>query len=263
MEINPQNEFGQLLLDLLEAQYEDLDTGIEALMETTSLSEDEVVSILEGSIIVDEEDLLSDIIDAFPDADDDTVIALVNVAADVDEADRQEVIDEIEANEAEMEGGEDMDMGMEEDYSYAYQEADFGLQQENAELRQRLEHLEHNVSNFAFTDALSRELDSIDSQAAALVANQVLPPAYKKMLIGDFKTSDERLARFSDMAAENGVDPETMVFATRYALGMLQSSAPFMEFRDYSTSEDERTMAEFSASLDSIVQEDIDAIFNS
>lgn len=261
-ELNPQNAFGELLLDLIEAQYGDIDSGVEALIQSTGLSEEEVIGIVQGDIIVDDENLLSSIVDAFPDADDNDLEVIVNVAQGVDEEDRAALIDEIGAEE--MSGAEE---GVEEipeeaEYSYYNDVANFNANM-NYESTQRLNYLENKLANFEAANAISSRLENLDNLATAYVDNEKLPPSYKTMLLGEFSNPEQRLARFSQIANENGVDVGTMLFATEYALGLLTEASRFVEFSDYSVTDEDIAVANFSASLDNIVAADIEAIFNS
>lgn len=266
-ELNPTNAFGELLLDLIEQQYAgDYDAGIQALVQSTGLSEDEVVSIVQGDTIVEDESLLADIITAFPNADDQDIEVIVNVATGVDEEDRDALMSEIEANE----GMGDMPMNEEvaegevpagASYGYAYNpylQASFAAA---AQASNEVADLRNQIASFQAEQYLTNELKDLDRVTGQYVASELLPPSYKAMLIGNFSDDTQRMARFSRMAAENGVDLPTMLFATKYALGMLMDASDFVEFRDFSVTDEQVATANFSASLDSIVQSDLDAIF--
>lgn len=266
-ELNPTNAFGELLLDLIDSQYGgDYDAGIQALVDATGKTEDEIVGIVQGDIIVDSEDLLAAIAQAFPDADQDDIVMMVQVASGVEEDDRNSLVQEIEANEMpadgdEMnmndEGGED---DMPQDFGYYYDpnyEANFKneLVNEVNDLRARLAQTEGY-------EYLNSELKELAHFADMAVANEQLPPSYKALLIGNFTQDNQRVAKFSQMANANGVDLNTMLFATKYALGLLTDASQFIEFKDHAASEEDVMMANFSASLDEVVKEDLSAIFN-
>lgn len=264
-ELNPKNAFGELLLDLIDAQYEgDYAAGVQALIEATGLTNEEVEAIINGDTVVDDENLLAAIIQAFPGADDDDLEVIVNVATSVDAEDRDALLDSIEGAEAE---GEMVEEGVEEEdpelaaasYGYnTYNTANFGY---NNMENQRLAHLEQKLANFEYASAISNKLKQLDFMASQAVANEALPRSYKTMLVGNFSSDNERLARFSQIAAENGVDVPTMLFATEFALGLLSDAADFVEFKDYSLSDEDVAVANFSASLDSVVKDDVSAIF--
>lgn len=258
-ELNPTNAFGELLLDLIEAQYEgDFDAGIEAIMNTTGLSEEEVVAIVQGDTIVEDESLLSEIVDAFPDADDNDLEVIVNVATGVEQEDRDTLIGEIEANEGAMEEGE---MPMEQP-APSFSRFDNTANFQAEALSSRVNQLEQQLVEFQMYNDISSKLKEIDAKTSAYVANEILPPSYKAMLIGNFANDDQRVAQFSQIAAENGVTVETMLFATEYAMGLLKDASQFVEFKDYSMSDENLAVANFNASLDSMVAADLEAIFD-
>jgi hypothetical protein len=263
-DLNPTNAFGELLLDLIEEQYGgDYDAGISALMETTGLSEEEVVAIVQGDVIVEDEGLLTGIIGAFPDADDEDIEVIVNVASGVDEADRADLIDMIDSDEAQDPMyQEEPEQPMEQEpvaagaeyAAYALQQAQFAAQQ--------AQEIQARWANFEAVNYLTNELRQLDNMASQAVSANSLPPSYKALLIGNFASDDNaRIGRFCQMAESNGVDVATMLFATKYALGLLTDASEFVEFNDYSVTAEDVAMANFSAGLDSVVKADLDAIF--
>jgi len=260
-ELNPKNAFGELLLDLIEAQYQgNYDSGIQALMQTTGLSEEEVKAIVNGDTVVEDENLLASIVDAFPDADDDDLEVIVNVATSVNEEDRQDVINTIESREQVPDGDETANK---EAASYGYYnpyEANFEYAMNN----NRLNQIEQTLANFEEQQAIAaitNKLRTVDFMASQAVNAELLPRSYKTMLIGNYSDDQERLVRFSKIAADNGVDIMTQLYATEFALGLLTDAADFVEFKDYSITDEDKTIAQFSASLDQIVAEDVKAIF--
>ncbi|MGL5923668.1 hypothetical protein [Chroococcidiopsis sp.] len=269
MEFNPTNAFGELLLDLIESQYQgDIDAGVEGLMQSTGLGEEEIVAIIQGDTIIEDEQLLSDIIEAFPDADEDDLEVIIQTATEVDEADRNALIEEIDANEAELEAGAaeggELGEGGEGAASYGYHynpsyRAEFAAQQAAS----RVSAVEAQLADFQAYSALNGELRSLDQHAQRYVDAGAMPPSIKSMLIGNFSDDASRLAQFQSVAANNGVDVPTMLFATQYALGMLSDASDFVEFRDHAITDEDVAIASFSASLDTMVSADIDAIFGS
>lgn len=264
-ELNPKNAFGELLLDLIDAQYDgDYNTGVQALIETTGLSDVEVEAIINGDTVVDDENLLASIVEAFPNADDDDLEVIVNVATSVDEEDREALLQQMEMAEGmgqqapgEVYAEPDPEMAAAA-YAQYMNTANFGYNMEN----QRLANLEAKLANFEYTSAISSKLKELDSLATQAVMAEALPRSYKTMLVGNFHDDAQRLARFSQIAAENGVDVPTMLFATNFALGLLTDAADYVEFKDYSLSDEDVAVANFSMSLDGVVQEDVKAIFS-
>lgn len=256
-ELNPTNAFGELLLDAIEAQYGSLDEGIPAVAASAGLDEDELVAIVQGDVVVEDESLLSDLIEALPDADDDDIELLINAAVEVDAADREELVNAIAETEDALAAEEEMPMEdeMVEDYGYQYSPRTSAVFSKVAEL-------ENKVASFEMQNAFSSALREVEQAASRYVEAGLLAPAHKAMLIGNFQDDSERLACFAAISEQNGVAPEVMLFATRYALGMLKDAAEFVEFKDYSLSDEDVAVATFSASLDEQVKADVDAIFN-
>lgn len=282
-ELDPTNAFGELLLDLIEAQYGDIDTGLMALMQTTGLSEAEVVGVINGEAIVEDESLLNAMIQAFPDADAEDVSVIIDVAIGVEEADgadlqaqvqdAQNIEQQMLAQQAQNQGGYPASAeggyaggeagGAEGGFSRGGKTANFAhnlvsaLEAQQAQINQ----LTNGISNFQAATALNQRLKDIDTVASQYVASEMLPPSYKAMLVGNFRNDNERLAKFSQVAQENGVDVQTLLFATEYALGMLGEASQFVEFSDFSLSDEDVAIAEFSANLDKVVEQDYSAIF--
>jgi hypothetical protein len=281
MELNPSNAFGELLLDLIEAQYGDIDTGLTALMQTTGLGEQEVVAMINGDIIVDSEALLSNVLQAFPDADAEDVSMVIDVAVGVDEADQAD----LQAQVAEAEQGATPDLdgaegasaagggfggeggaggaGGEGGFNRSMNAANFqALSNQLAIQQNQIAQLTQGISNYSQAEGLRERLRDIDDTTSTYVERGMLPPSYKAMLVGNFKNDKERLAKFANVAAQNNVDVNTMLFATEYAAGLMADASQFVEFSDYSLSDQDVAIAEFSANLDAVVAQDYDAIFN-
>lgn len=264
-ELNPTNAFGELLLDLIEAQYNgDFDSGILAIAEATGLSEEEVTAIVNGDTIVEDENLLASIIDAFPDADDDDLEVIIQVATSVDEEDRENLLNSLEEDEA-MGMQEAEEVPEEEMAAAAYQRYIGNVSNfNNHAVTNRISSIENKIADFEYKQqiqTLKNRLNNIDFMASQAVNSELLPSSYKTMLIGNFQDEDERLARFSQISQENGVDIVTQLYATEFALGLLTDASDFVEFKDYSISDDDVAVANFSASLDQVVQGDVQAIF--
>jgi hypothetical protein len=257
-DLNPTNAFGELLLDLIDGQYGgDYDAGIQALMQTTGLTEEEVVAIIQGDSVVEEESLLGDIVAAFPDADDADLEVLVNVATDVDEMDRQELLAQIDASE------------MPEEETELYEEeapetvgAEYNQYVNTANFMDpRVDQLITQQANFQAQEFYKNELTNLDAAANEMISYGIIPPSYKSMLVGNFSDPSVRLTKFAEIAAQNGVDVSTMLFATKFALGLMQNAAEYVEFKDYSVSAEDAAVANFNASLTQVAEADLAAIW--
>ena len=278
MELNPQNAMGEVLLDLMGAQYqENYDQALLALMQVTGLEESHIVGIINGDFIIESQELLSQIMQAFPDADAEDMNIVATVANGVEESDRGEAEAILQQQLAEQNqeapaedpagdqfatagGGYDAGAAAGEgggDFKAYAKQAAFALKQQASEIA----NLKSYVSNFAQQEQLGRRLERMAEQARELETNGILPPAYRRMLIGDFSSPDQRVARFTRMSQENGVDVPTMLFASEYALNLLGKGGQFVEFSDYSVSAEDAQVANFNASLDAVVEQDYAAIF--
>jgi len=265
-ELNPKNAFGELLLDLIEAQYGDLDSGIQALVQATGLQPEEVEAIVNGDEIVEDESLLSSIVSAFPDADEDDLDVIIDVATSVDEEDRQALQAQLDSAGGEFspDGDEMNPQAMQEQEEEIPAGAAYNQNYKNTVnfSMNRLDALEQRIAQFQYEQDLTQRLARVDAVASQYVNNEVLPPSYKTLLIGNFASDQERLYKFAEIANKNGVDVNTMLFATEFALGLLSDAAEFVEFKDFSITDEDMAIAQFSASMDEVVKHDIDAIFN-
>lgn len=273
-ELNPTNAFGELLLDLIEAQFADLNTdpedttpaitaGIQALVQATGLPEEDVVGFISGENIVDDADILEAIISAFPDANDEDIETIIEVASGVEEEDRMALEAQYE-NEGDVEP--DMANQQAAEYAAAYNpqiQANFNrsIVEELQKIRQEKEALEANFAQANFEAELSNYLAEFDSRLSADVANQVLSPAMKEALIGNFTNPKQRLAQFTAIAQENGArDLREQLNMSEFAYSFLKNIANVVEFKDYSVSEEDVAVANFSSSLEKAAEADLDAI---
>lgn len=295
-ELNPSSAFGEVVLDLIQSQYEgDYDAGIAAIMEATGYDEDTVVDVINGDVILQSPEILGLLMEAFPGASEQDEEIVMAVASGVEENDlddlraividesaeqlieAEDALDELEAldalDELETEAaldeldeleGDDVDMDFEEGgFAYpTYPDTTATFAAENAYLSSRVHDLEDYVASFAAEAQFSGKLDELAYTAFSMEEQGVLPPAYRRMLVGEFTNSEERLANFAAIAAHNNVDIPTMLFASEFALSILGEGSPFVEFSDLSVSNEMLDAAQFSANLDQVVAEDYSAIFN-
>jgi hypothetical protein len=269
------NAFGELLIALINAQYGDIDAGGEAIQAATGLSEDELVGLIEGDLIVEDVSLLEAIISAFPDADAQDIEVIADVASQVEAVDAQGLQDDMEALEGDVvdvtalagEGAPGTPAAQPSPVAApagaGAGAGGFSRRNSNAaQFDSRLANMEAAFSNLALSSELSDRLVNLNNQADHLVNQGVLPPAYKQLLIGNFSSSTQLVANFTATAHKNGVTLDEMLFAAEYALGLMSEAAPVVEFKDYSVSDEQVAMANFSASLDAAAAGDLDAIFN-
>lgn len=266
-ELNPTNAFGELLLDLIEAQYEgDIDAGIQALVQSTGLAEEEVVGFISGENIVDDADILEAMIGAFPDANDEDIQTIVEVASGVEEADREALEAQYEGNE-DAEGGVDPEMAQQgADYAAAYNpaiQANFNrnVVTEIQRLRAEKEALEANFAQANFEAQLSQALTDLNARISQDVVDGVITPAMKEALIGNFSDPRQRVAQFTGIAQTNGArDLQEQLNMSEFAYSLLRNVANVTQFTDFSVSAEEVATANFSSSLEEAAKGDLVAM---
>lgn len=276
-ELNPTNAFGELLLDLIEAQFADLITdpedtspaisaGIQALVQATGLSEEDVTGYISGENIVDNVEDLEAMISAFPDATEEDLDKLIEVADGVLEQDRQALEAQYEGNE-DAEGGVDPEMAQQgADYAAAYNpaiQANFNktVVSELQKLRAEKEALEANFAQASFEAQLSQALADFDARTSADVDNGILTPAMKEALIGNFSDPRQRVAQFTGIAQTNGArDLQEQLNMSEFAYSLLRNVANVTQFTDFSVSAEEVATANFSASIEEAAKGDLIAM---
>ena len=266
-ELNPTNAFGELLLDLIEAQYEgDIDAGVQALVQSTGLSEEDVVGYISGENIVDNVEDLEAMISAFPDATEEDLDKLIEVADGVLEQDREALEAQYETEGAEG-GVEEPDMAQQgADYAAAYNpaiQANFNknVVSELQKLRAEKEALEANFAQANFEAQLSQALTDLNARISQDVVDGVITPAMKEALIGNFADPRQRVAQFTGIAQTNGArDLQEQLNMSEFAYSLLRNVANVTQFTDFSVSAEEVATANFSASLEEAAKGDLVAM---
>ena len=266
-ELNPTNAFGELLLDLIEAQFEgDIDAGIQALVQATGLSEEEVTGYISGENIVDTAETLEAIISAFPDANDEDIEQIIDVADGVLEQDKQALEAQYEPEGAEG-GAEEPDMAQQgADYAAAYNPAiqanfNHSVVAEMKQVRAENKALHANFAQAQFEANLSQALADLNSRIGQDVADGVITPAMKEALIGNFADPRQRVAQFTGIAQTNGArDLQEQLNMSEFAYSLLRNIANVTQFHDYSVSAEEVATANFSSSLEEAAKGDLIAM---
>jgi hypothetical protein len=265
-ELNPTNAFGELLLDLIEAQYEgDIDVGIQALVQATGLSEEDVTGYISGENIVDDADILEAMIGAFPDANDEDIQTIIEVASGVEEADREALEAQYENEDAE--GGVDPEMAQQgADYAAAYNpaiQANFNraVADEIQRVRAENEALHANFAKAQFEANLSQALTDLNARISQDVVDGIITPAMKEALIGNFSDPRQRVAQFTGIAQTNGArDLQEQLNMSEFAYSLLRNVANVTQFTDFSVSAEEVATANFSSSLEEAAKGDLVAM---
>jgi hypothetical protein len=265
-ELNPTNAFGELLLDLIEAQYEgDIDAGVQALVQATGLSEEDVTGYISGENIVDDADILEAMIGAFPDANDEDIQTIIEVASGVEEADREALEAQYENEDAE--GGVDPEMAQQgADYAAAYNpaiQANFNrsVAEEIQRVRAENEALHANFAKAQFEANLSQALTDLNARISQDVVDGIITPAMKEALIGNFSDPRQRVAQFTGIAQTNGArDLQEQLNMSEFAYSLLRNVANVTQFTDFSVSAEEVATANFSSSLEEAAKGDLIAM---
>lgn len=265
-ELNPTNAFGELLLDLIEAQYEgDIDAGVQALVQATGLSEEDVTGYISGENIVDDADILEAMIGAFPDADDEDIQTIIEVASGVEEADREALEAQYENEGAE--GGAENPMTEEAaNYAAAYNpaiQANFNraVADEIQRVRAENEALHANFAKAQFEANLSQALTDLNARISQDVVDGIITPAMKEALIGNFSDPRQRVAQFTGIAQTNGArDLQEQLNMSEFAYSLLRNVANVTQFTDFSVSAEEVATANFSSSLEEAAKGDLIAM---
>jgi hypothetical protein len=265
-ELNPTNAFGELLLDLIEAQYEgDIDAGVQALVQATGLSEEDVTGYISGENIVDDADILEAMIGAFPDANDEDIQTIIEVASGVEEADRQALEAQYENEGAE--GGAEEPMTEDAaNYAAAYNpaiQANFNraVADEIQRVRAENEALHANFAQAQFQANLSQALTDLNARISQDVVDGVITPAMKEALIGNFSDPRQRVAQFTGIAQTNGArDLQEQLNMSEFAYSLLRNVANVTQFTDFSVSAEEVATANFSSSLEEAAKGDLIAM---
>jgi hypothetical protein len=264
-ELNPTNAFGELLLDLIEAQYEgDIDAGVQALVQSTGLSEEDVTGYISGENIVDNVEDLEAMISAFPDATEEDLDKLIEVADGVLEQDRQALEAQYETEGTE--GEEDPVTQQGADYAAAYNpaiQANFNksVAAEIQRVRAENEALHANFAQAQFEAQLSQALTDLNARISQDVVDGVITPAMKEALIGNFADPRQRVAQFTGIAQTNGArDLQEQLNMSEFAYSLLRNVANVTQFTDFSVSAEEVATANFSASLEEAAKGDLVAM---
>jgi hypothetical protein len=265
-ELNPTNAFGELLLDLIKIQFqEDYSAGIQALVQATGLSEEDVVGYISGENIVDDVETLEAMISAFPDATEEDLDTLIDVADGVLEQDRQALEAQYENEGAE--GGAEEPMTEDAaNYAAAYNpaiQANFNktVVSEIQKLRAEKEALEAQFSQANFEAQLSQALTDLNARISQDVVDGVITPAMKEALIGNFSDPRQRVAQFTGIAQTNGArDLQEQLNMSEFAYSLLRNVANVTQFTDFSVSAEEVATANFSSSLEEAAKGDLIAM---
>lgn len=263
-EFSEGNDFGNVLLQLIDEEFEDADSALEAITESTDLTVDDVLDLIEGSAIATPEAAES-LADVFETLDDDDVYdGFMTVAVDtynealdegdVEYDDEDEYEDEYEESEEDEDEYEDVEAG---DREYVFGAGSsystfLGQDDTEAEFGQSIDALQERLDAIEFESQVKNVLADLDGYASEGVDEGWLPPYARQILMGEFSREDDRLASFSSVCDNNEVDVETQLYAMKFALDMFKNLGPIAQFSSY------RNTAEFMSEREVNEQADVE-----
>lgn len=226
--VNPGNAFGEILLGLIEEEYEDYNDALEAVADFADTTPEHIEAIIDGSIIVDDVDLLGGIAAAFDATEDEEILSgFLAIAQEVEEADR--------------ELGEEIAAAMADSASNEREPALAGSYKSGAptaEFTARVNDLERTVASFKASAEVSGILQTLRRKADFGVNQGWLPPVVADLLLGSADLSDNtRVAAFGQSAVKNDIDIATQLFAIDFALDIFERCGNQVEFRAYAESD--------------------------
>jgi hypothetical protein len=204
-------------------------------------------------------------IGAFPDANDEDIQTIIEVASGVEEADRQALEAQYENEGAE--GGAEEPMTEDAaNYAAAYNpaiQANFNraVADEIQRVRAENEALHANFAQAQFQANLSQALTDLNARISQDVVDGVITPAMKEALIGNFSDPRQRVAQFTGIAQTNGArDLQEQLNMSEFAYSLLRNVANVTQFTDFSVSAEEVATANFSSSLEEAAKGDLIAM---
>lgn len=247
------NNFAIALQELIEEEYETLEDGVLSLSEATGYEPDEVVMLLTGEG-VPEEDLVDDIATCF-----DTIIG-----------DRDAYVTlHLLAGEAR---GEDMTYDIEDEYEEGTYDEDY--EEENTydpELEaaySEVENLKNKVAEFEASQVLGTTLDQLVRRGEQLKADMILTPVEFNALFGEVPNAlqDEKVAMFTSLCQQSNVSIDTELYAMNKVLELIERRGPLLpngrivteEFNSY-----DQEKAEFNADLKDQAARNLEMMKNS
>lgn len=215
------SNFGQAVLELAKEEYEDPLDALVDIADEYGLTDEQVVGLINGAYAPDAE--LAQAIGSFFETtaeDEDAYIGLMVLAQEAQE----EILEGGEGDDDEYYGYDDDD---DED------EYDDEGDNEDEEASYKLAELEDKIANFEAASIIDATLSEFESEAERGFREGWLTPKVKRVLMGNFRSAQERLANFSETCDVNQITPEMQLYAIDYALKTLEAAGPIAKFGAY------------------------------
>jgi len=241
----PATLFGEALIHLIDDHYEDAEEAISDLQEVTGLSEDDVLDLIEGLAVPDEEltsaigsmfELTAENEDSFEDLLDVASLSRQDAYGYDPVYEELEDEDEIEAVDEEDEE--------EDEYEDEDEEAQYSA------IDSRYAALENKIVEFELEKEVKTALANIERKANQGVQEGWLPPVAHRALLGSFEREEDRLAKFSELCDANGVDLNTQLVAFEFALKVFEHCGPMVQFGQVIQEDLDPRQAEFQSNLE-------------
>ncbi len=204
------NNFAVALQELIEEEYETMEDGVLSLAEATGYEPDEVIMLLTGEGVPDEQ-LVDEIATCF-----DTVL------------EDQEAFVALHLLAGEARGEEQMQYEVEDDEDEYEEENSYDPQLEAA--YSEVENLKNKVAEFEAGRELNTALDKLVRKAEQMKEEMILTPVEFNALFGEVPTAlqDEKIAMFTGLCQESGVSIATELYAMNKVLEVVQRRGPLL-----------------------------------
>lgn len=242
-EFSQQNDnFGSILAELVDEEYEDPEEGLMVLSELTGYDPEDILEIIEGNVIPDE-DLVDQLSQAFDCMQDDEVYTGLHLVAEQDR---------------EING-----LYEEEEEYYEDEEGNYvPLNFDNEEVLQykaQVDELNNQISEFQYNNDIKNVLDSYILKGLELLDNGMMYPVEFNLLFGELPdgTDEDKLNLFYASSESNDVDPATQLYFIEGALKIFETRGeifPNGQFHlaEYNSYDPE--VAEFNDNLEALAK---------
>lgn len=224
------NPFGVELMANLSEIYENIDEGIEGLVEGSAergieVTEDQVRGLLSGEYIPTEQFVIA-MKDLFWEEGEDEELVFL-------EDDYEKLVSSAEAATQLAEIAEEL-LDSEEEDEEDYEDEDegtLGVDPELLELREK-------VAEQELRNQLTENLSQVTEYASSLVKEGKLPPAAFRYMLGEeTRSTTSRLAEFSSYCEEKQIDSSDHLDQVLYALDVFEQCGLNLDFSVYADDE--------------------------
>ena len=227
---NMGTHFVPALLELIEADYETLEDGILDIQENTGLEDDQIDGMLSGELVPTPEmvDILNELFYATANSNENALGLQVLAALDRGDLKEDDLYDELEDDKGELEEPDE-----DEDDEETADEGEVDAKAVYSYIDPRVQELESKMADFELNSELKNRLNEVAEFARQGIEERWLSKAMYDLLLGSFEREDDRVAAFSQTAAENNVDLATQLYAVLFALKANEECGERVTFSSY------------------------------